>query len=349
MFLLALIIGGGRLWDAAAGSPEGAAPPFAATMEWTGAASQKIAAATLDLQAGHFIEGVAELLWGTFARLWNEGHTWFLLIFGLWTAAVTAVCGGALCRLEAVRVSTGDPPPLDPALGLAIGRWTAFFGALLIPIVLAAVLAIGLMVFGLILFNIPVLNILGGLLYGLALLVGLGLTLLMLGFAASYPLLLPAVAVENCDGPDALHRGIAYIIAKPLSWMLYLATLMLGLGLGLMLVTTIGQWTLDATTGLVAMWTNGEAMDAATAALAGVEAPPLQGTDVLVAPLVTFWSNMIQWAVAGWAIAYLMAGSTRAYLLLRRACDGLDERDIWWPGLIRGTLAPEPPVDSRSE
>ena len=77
--------------------------------------------------------------------------------------------------------------------------------------------------------------------------------------------------------------------------------------------------------------------------MTGGEAPEASWHVGWAAGLVSFWTGLVQWAVAGWVIAYLMAGSTRAYLLLRLACDGQDEREIWWPGLIRGTLAPEPP------
>ena len=45
-----------------------------------------------------------------------------------------------------------------------------------------------------------------------------------------------------------------------------------------------------------------------------------------------------------------MSASTRIYLLMRSACDGQDERMIWWPGLIPGTLAEEPGlVEAESE
>jgi len=350
MFMLALLIGGGRLWDAAVGAGEEAHPPFDATIVWVEGACERIASGTIALNSAEFLGGTQDLLWGTTARLWDGGHMWFLLLFGLWTAAVTALCGGVLCRLEAVHVATQDPAPLDPALDLAITRWSAFFGALLVPVVLAAVLAMGLILFGFILFNVPLLNILGGILYGLALLVGLGLTLLILGFGVCYPLLLPAVAVENCDGPDALHRAIAYIVARPLAWILYLITLALGLGLGLILVKTVGHWTIDATSGLVGLWTGGDTLSAASASLSGKETPELGWTDQWTSGLVAFWTSIVQWVIVGWAITYIMSASTRAYLLLRRSCDGMSESHIWWPGLTRGTLAPEPPADdSRNE
>ena len=45
--------------------------------------------------------------------------------------------------------------------------------------------------------------------------------------------------------------------------------------------------------------------------------------------------------VLSWVFSYLCSAWTRIYLLMRRACDGLEEDTIWYPGLIPGTLAPE--------
>jgi len=364
MFTLALLVGGGRVWDAVAAPNSGEASaslisktmdmltpgeapepvaPFQYTLDQVQSCGGRLIDATVGLEPSAFIAAGRDLLWTTPAGLWQDGHHWFVLIFGLWTAATLALGGGLLCRLEAVGLAIRDAAPVNPALGLAIGRWPAFFGALLMPLVMAGLLALLLLVFGLLLLNAPVLNLLGAVLYGLALLVGLGIALLLLAYAVSCPLLLPAVAAENCDGPDAMHRAIAYIVAKPLRWMLYIFTLMLGLALGLLLVMTVANLTIDLTATLVDQWTFNETFESARAAMTGGEAPEASWHVGWAAGLVSFWTGLVQWAVAGWVIAYLMAGSTRAYLLLRLACDGQDEREIWWPGLIRGTLAPEPP------
>jgi hypothetical protein len=348
MFTLALLVGGGRVWDAIvfdadAEQLSAISKPFDDTTQWIGQSGDALIRATVTFDSAAFLSASRDLLWGTPARLWNEGHAWFVVLFGIWTAAVVALGGGMLCRLEAVEVATDDPAPINPAMAMSLSRWSAFFGALLVPFVLIAVLAIGLMVFGFVLFNIPILNLLGGIGYGIALLVGLGVTLLMLGFVVACPLLLPAVASENCDGPDAMHRAVAYVMAKPLTWMLYLFTMFLGLALGLLLVGGVGHLTLAITESLVGAWVSTPTFEVADAALTGSDADAAPWSVEWAGGLVAFWSSLVQWAIAGWAIAYVMAASTRAYLLLRVTIDGQDEREIWWPGLIRGTLAPEPP------
>ena len=348
MFMLALLVGGGRTWDAIVSESHTAefgsiSEPFDSTMQWLGQSGGRLMSATVTVNPEGFIGAGRDLLWGTPTRLWNDGHSWFVVLFGIWTAAVLALGGGLLCRLEAVQIATDDPPPFNPAMAMSLERWPAFFGALMVPFVLIAVLALGLMIFGFVLFNLPILNLLGGLGYGIALLVGLGVTLLLLGFAVGCPLLLPAVATENCDGPDAMHRAVAYVMAKPLTWMLYLFTMLLGLALGLFLVGGVGYLTVAITESLVGAWVHTPTFEVAAAAMgtsASIDAPwSVEWSGGLVA----FWTSLVQWVIAGWAIAYVMAASTRAYLLLRLTIDGQDEREIWWPGLIRGTLSPQPP------
>ena len=234
---------------------------------------------------------------------------------------------------------------------MVLSRWGAFFSALLVPFVLIALLAIFLLFFGLVLLNLPLFNLLGGVLYGIALLFGLGIAVMLLGYGVAGVLLLPAVAAENCDGADAIHRALAFVVARPLSWMLYLATIFVGLGMGLLLVGTVAELTLSLTRSLVESWTFNETMPIVDAMYAGVEPPDTNWPWHMgwTAGLISFWSGLVAWAVAGWSFAYMMSASTRAYLLLRLAADGQPEGEIWWPGLIRGTLAPEPPADSPAE
>ena len=157
------------------------------------------------------------------------------------------------------------------------------------------------------------------------------------------PLLLPAVATGNCDGPDARHRAIAYVVGRPLRWLLSLFTILLGLALGLLLVVTVSKLTVYVTGSLVDQWAFGESISHASAAMDGTNSADAVWHTQWAGGLVAFWMGLVQWIVAGWSLAYVMSASTRAYLLLRLTCDGQDEREIWWPGLIRGTLAPEPP------
>ena len=97
--------------------------------------------------------------------------------------------------------------PLE-ACDYATSRFINFYSAVLIPLVMAAGLSGVLLVIGL-LMNVPVLNILVSIFYGLSLLMGLGIVLLLFAYAAAGGMLIPAVAVENCDGGDAMQRAFS--------------------------------------------------------------------------------------------------------------------------------------------
>jgi hypothetical protein len=344
MFTLALLVGGGRFWDAVSTSSDSTdVRPFNYVVEQAEQFGANLVTATLKAEPTAFASALQSILWDLPSTLWTNGNALFVILFGLWTAAALAFGGGLLCRLEAVGTTGQDKDPLGPAMSMVISRWIAFFGALVMPLVLAGVLAFILLLFGLLFFSFPVIDVLGGLFYGIALVLGLGISLLLLGFAVSCPLLLPAVAAENCDGPDAMHRAIAYVVACPLRWLLYLFTILLGLAMGLLLVLTVSELTVHMTGSLVNQWAGGESLSHANAAMNGTDSADAVWHTQWAGGLVAFWMGLVQWIVAGWSLAYVMSASTRAYLLLRLSCDGQDEREIWWPGLIRGTLAPNPP------
>jgi hypothetical protein len=129
--------------------------------------------------------------------------------------------------------------------------------------------------------------------------------------------------------------------------MLYLFTIMLGLALGLLLVGGVATFMVALTGELASAWVSADLMNHAAVLARNGELPEMHWHTRFTAGLIAFWTSLVNWAIGGWVVAYLMAASTRAYLLLRRSCDAQDEREIWWPGLIRGTLAPEPPQTDR--
>ena len=183
---LAFLVGGGRIWDGLTTSeadPTAATEqmgPFAMMMTHLEMQGNAVAHAALSLDAAGVVQGVIAMGWGTPAALWAGGYFWFMLIYGCWVAMVMALGGGILCRLEAVEVSQPGPASVSDAVHMVSRHWWSFTVGLLVPFIVAGMLGALLLLFGLLLLNIPVLNIIGGLLYGLALLAGLGMTLLIL-------------------------------------------------------------------------------------------------------------------------------------------------------------------------
>ena len=297
---------------------------------------------------------VYDALAGTFYRLpsglWHAGQCWFMWIYGLFFLLVVGIGGGALSRMEACLASAEERLSMRAALQHSMDHWWSFWMALVIPLLLSAVVCGVLLLIGLIGFSIPVVNILVGLLYGLALLLGFLLVFLLLGYIVGGVLLVPAVAVEHCDGGDAMQRTWAYFLNKPLHMLGYLVTGLVGLILGLLVIQTVALLTVQWTAEIVGAATFNDVFAEAgrfdSVFSGGVDGAGGSGdsawTTLWSAGLVSVWAMLVWYLVAGWIFSYVMAASTRIYLLMRRACDGQDEHYIWWPGLVPGTLSDVP-------
>ncbi|MEE2907701.1 MAG: hypothetical protein VX527_07695 [Planctomycetota bacterium] len=328
--------------------------PFEATVDWIGLQLARIAEGTLDLSAVTVIDAAMAIAWDTPRMLWTHGQWWFMLFMGLWTLLLIAVFGGALARMEAVQAAGGQRlGPLE-ATDFALSRFMNSYGSLLIPLVLAGALAGLLLLIGL-LMNVPVLNILVAIFYAISLLIGLGVVLLLLGYIACGGMLIPAVAVENCDGGDAMQRAYSYMVTRPLHLILYVGIGLIGLGLGLILVLVLANAALAVTAGLQGAWTWNSSFAGAGGAVeifSNIDNPSPGYSSwwtSLSGWFIGFWESVVVMLVLGWIFSYCCAAWTRIYLLMRRACDGLEEDTIWYSGLIPGTLAPESFEASESE
>ena len=127
--------------------------------------------------------------------------------------------------------------------------------------------------------------------------------------------------------------------------MLYVATATIGLALGLLLIATIMHYTVEITACVTSTWTFNDAHLAAKTMHANGDLSEISWWSTATGWCMAFWTTLTTWVIAGWSLAYVMAVSTRAYLLLRHAVDEQDPTEIWWPGLLRGTLSPAPPTD----
>ena len=320
--------------------------PFESTVTWVGTQLTLIVNGTASLSPMMVIDGAFNIMWGTPVQLLTHGQWLFLLCMGTWFLFLIAAFGGGLCRMEAITAAGGERMTSREALDFSWSRLTSMFSALLVPLGLAAFLALMLLLAGL-LMNVPVLNFLVAVFYAFSLLTGLGVTLLIMGYCVCGGMLVPSVAVENCDGGDAMQRAYGYMIARPLNLILYLSMLFIGLALGFLLVFTVVNATMAVTAGLQGEWSwNNTFVNAGgTGEIFTTSQQPVSTYDSwwtgIAGGLIGFWESVMIMIVLGWIFSYLCAAWTRVYLLMRRAVDGLEEDCIWFPGLMPGTLAPE--------
>lgn len=147
-------------------------------------------------------------------------HPVYSVLFFAAMFLVFVFVGGAICRCAALEFARNERPGFFEALHFARDNFKAFLCAPLVPLGLAAVFMIVLLGMGL-LAAIPWIGeLMVGLLFGLILLLGLLITVMIIGAAAGGILLFPSVAFERTSGFDAVGRAFCYILNKPL-WMSY--------------------------------------------------------------------------------------------------------------------------------
>jgi hypothetical protein len=187
---------------------------------------------------------------------------------------------------------------------------------------------------------VPVIDIFAAVAYGIALLIGFVVAFLALGYVVGFPMLVPAVACENCDGADAVQRAFAYAVTRPLHLIGYWVVSIFGLALGWLLVAMVAVITLNITADLFQVGSDNPAL-----AIAGgygetntFDLTHKRLTDTgrwhsnWAADAIQFWQSLVVSLVAAWVIAYHFGASTIMYLLMRRRCDGQEIDDIWQPG-----------------
>jgi hypothetical protein len=199
------------------------------------------------------------------------------------------------------------------------------------------VIALGLAIGGWVLFSVPGLNILGGLLFGLATLGALVASVLLIAYALVHPLLIPCVACESADVFDALSRAYEFLFNRPLRLVLYLVVLIVQGVIVVGIAAALIGLTQMFVTSMAGAWL-GEASQAQLFA-PDVATEDAGATWVASARLISFWMGLTQMLVGAFAVSYTFCGSTLLYLALRRISDGQDMSEIWVPGLVEGTMA----------
>jgi hypothetical protein len=319
---------------------------FEATVSHVTAEFNGLVKGLVTLRLNDFFAGVRDLFVGTPRLMWGHDKV-FAVVYGLLFVVLVAVGGGALARVAAVETAQGEKLRLQEALDFAFRAWRRLVFCLLLPLLIAAVLIVLLLVGGWFLM-LPWVDVLGGLLYGLALLIGFGVVFLMVGYALGFSLLVPAVACENCDAADAQQRAYAYVLSRPLHLLGYGVVTFIGLALGFVLASLFAVAILNVTGALVDSVTANPAVSGAHGFSLFHLAPqwsasvPLQTHSEWSSWLVMFWQTVVVCLVAGYVFAYYFGASTIIYLLMRQACDGQEMNEVWQPGVVPGTTAAEP-------
>jgi hypothetical protein len=321
---------------------EGVRPrgPFEAAAMFTVRAFTRIVDGCLQLQPREVWGGIMDLVVRLPALLWSHSR-WFTILFGLLVLLVIALGGGALSRMAAVDFAYGEKLRLRDAIDFASSNIRDLVLALVFSGILVLAIGLVLAIVGAVLFNVPWLDVLGGLLYGLSLLAGLAAAIILVAYVAGFWLLLPAIACEHCDAPDAQQRAMAYVLRRPAHLVGYGIVAIIGLVVAYLIASFIAGLAMQLTATFVGAWTDHDAIR--SAALAQFDSTPHDSTHARwTGGLLGFWHTALLRTVQAYLVSYCFAAATIVYLLMRRATDGQDPEEVWRPGYIPGTLAATP-------
>lgn len=251
-------------------------------------------------------------------------------MFAVWALFAGAIARGVACEAAGLPV-----PGWTRALAFALRRWVAFVLAWVVPIGVIVVSHLVLAVSGFVFLSVPVLDVVGGVLYGLGLVLGLVSVLLQVLLVLGGPMLIPAIATEGTDSIDGLQRGFGYVFGRPLRLVIYL---LIACAVGAAAVGLAGALAgaVDGrTTDVMTSWTSDEANEKVDWRPEGFEADSGDGigarTGDATHRVVGFWRSVLTLMVAGYGVSYFATAGTLVYLCARRVNDGQDVGEVWQP------------------
>ncbi len=253
-----------------------------------------------------------------------QERPWATVLLGIPMLIAIALFGGAISRAAAVQFTSARFSDWPSDLRTSL-RWLgASVGAMLGPLALAGTIVLIIAITG-VLLGVPVLDIVTGVLYLLAIVLSLFVVAILILHTLAFPMLLPALMVEGTDAYDAIQRCYAYVLARPLHLLLH-GVLLMVLG-----AVSIGLFALVAQGGdQLAEWSASR-----FTAEAGVETLTGQGELTATQPaahaVISFYRSLSDLAISGFAISYFFCAGTVLYLVARRICDGQDVNDLWDP------------------
>jgi len=237
-----------------------------------------------------------------------DAAPWTMILVAVVWLAMASLVGGALSYATALESGRSVRIGARASLAAVLPRWKSLSLAPFFPLVGAALCLVPVALLGLG-FRAPVLDLLAGALYALALFLGFLAAFLLLLGAFCLPVMPASIACGDADAADAFVRNAAYLLRAPFLWIGSVAVALVGLAIGLAVASTFASLTLGLTS-MVAGWAGGGVV-------------PGDG-DSAAASLVRVWEGLVRAILAGWIVSFLFDAATRIYLTLRFRCDGQD-------------------------
>ncbi len=246
-----------------------------------------------------------------------------LIFCGLWSTAVWSFFGAAICRIVAVQMAANERVSWISAFRHAGGKFIAYFSAPLIPLAGAALAALPIVVLGLIMYPGGFGVVLSALIWPLLLILGLIMTLLLLGLFFGWPLMWGTISAESTDSFDALSRSYAYLFQAPLQYLFYAFVAAVFGALGWIFVQNFAAGIIWLTY-WSASW--GATSDQIQAIMPGGN---ISGIGYAGAWLVRFWTGCVKLLAVGYIFSFFWTASVAIYFLMRRTVDATEMDEVF--------------------
>lgn len=271
-------------------------------------------------------------------------HWVFAVLFLGVSLAAWSLFGGAIHRIAALHAAREEKISIAQALRFSADKFLSFFTAPLIP--LAIVLFLGLFLFaGGLIGNIWGLGaVIVGILFPIAILLGLLIAFLLIGLGGGAGLMYPTIAVEGSDSFDAISRSFSYVFARPWRASLYAV---IALVYGTICYLFVRLFALVALAGThwfakggmfgggKLLAENADKMDLLWPAPTFANFHPpcswaaMSGMEAIAAFLIAVWVYLVIGLVAAFTLSFFASSTTVIYYLLRRKVDATDLDDVY--------------------
>lgn len=270
---------------------------------------------------------------------------WYMTVYMLAALALWSIIGGALARMAALDATIDKAGSPAAAVEFSLRRFVWFFITPLVPFVASLLLGLLLMLGGLVFFNLPEIwltDVIGGLLFGLAILVGFIIAVLMILTAAGGHLFYPALAVEGTDTFDATSRSFGYVIARPWQWLFYTLVSIVYFAITYLFVGMVLFLSLSIAQGFIRAAVFRESVAGGANRFDAIFPPPQLGQLMyqvqwsqldtpgkIASALIWVWVFVTVSILAAFAISFYVNVHTWIYLLLRRSVDGTGFDEVY--------------------
>ena len=252
----------------------------------------------------------------------------------LWNLVVWSIFGGAISRIAAVQFARDQQIGIRRALAFSASRFFGYVSAPVLPLFGVAILW-ALCVLGGWIGRIPggVGEGMLGVLWGLELVFGFLMAVILIGVGVGWPLMFATISVEGTDGFDGLSRAYNYIFERPLYvlWqgvvtMFYGSIMIFFVWLMAQILTQLAVWGVSwgmgyqAVVGLLGGTLEVAATDDPAAEMAVVS----RGAEI-----VRCWMYALDVVVVGFVYTFFWSSATIAYFVLRHSVDANDFDEVF--------------------